>query len=250
MPVSAEKIIILDATASTNNYAMALISKGEARHGLAVFAIDQFEGKGRQQKVWRSAPGENIILSVVTEMRWAFLSSQFQISVAAALSVAELLMNYCDDKVFVKWPNDIFIGDRKAAGILIENVIHGTLWQWAVTGMGVNINQTNFPPDLKATSLTLNKGKKFDVLKLSVELRDLFLNRIEQWRLGKNNWLDDYNQMLFGKGKKVRLKKGNIAFDTEIKSVNSGGQLITTDTIEREWNFGEVSIERVYDPLN
>lgn len=245
MPVSAEKIIVLDATDSTNNYAMALIGKGAAKHGSAVFTLDQFEGKGRHEKTWHSEPGKNIILSIITQMQWASLFDQFYLSMAAALSCAELMKRYTKEKIFVKWPNDIFIGDSKAAGILIENVIQGNLWQWAVTGIGINVNQNNFPVELNATSLKKVTGKDFDVLQLCVELREIFLFRMLDWKQGKNNWIDEYNNLLYGRGKRIRLQRGNIVFETTLQSVSEKGKLITRDTLEREWNFDEVSIKKV-----
>ena len=74
----------------------------------------------------------------------ALYHRQFQLSVAVALGCFDLFQKYAVSKSFIKWPNDIFINDSKAGGILIENVIKGKIWQWAVIGMGLNINQQNF----------------------------------------------------------------------------------------------------------
>ena len=245
MPLSAEKIIVLDATGSTNNYAMGLISKGSAKDGTAVFALDQFAGKGRHEKSWDSEPGKNIVLSIVTQMQWASLFDQFQISIAAALSCVDLIRKYCDNKVFVKWPNDIFVNDSKAAGILIENVIQGTLWQWAVTGIGINVNQKIFSNDVNAVSIKQLTGNDFDVLQLSLELRELFLQRMLLWKEGKNDWIAEYNNALYGRGKKIRLQQGNVVFETMLQGVSEKGKLITSDSMVREWAFNEVSIRKI-----
>jgi len=69
------------------------------------------------------------------------VSSQFYVSAAIAVAIANFLRKYAGENVFIKWPNDIFLNDRKAAGLLIENSIRGNTWQYAVAGMGININQ-------------------------------------------------------------------------------------------------------------
>ena len=131
--------------------------------------------------------------------------------------------------------------------ILIENVIKGSLWQWAIIGTGLNINQQEFDElNLKATSLKLVTGKSYDVLNLTKELIILILKRIEELKSGKyEKLLDEYNQHLFGRNKMVKLKKGNIVFETKICAVSSSGQLITKDAIERRFNFDEVEFKGI-----
>ena len=156
MPFSPENMLILDSVDSTNNYAMALIQTGERSKIRPVFSMEQTQGRGRRGKDWESNKGANIMLSIPIQMQWLPISQQFQLSAAVALSCHDLFSKYLFSKVFIKWPNDIFINDSKAGGILIENVIKGTLWQWSVIGIGLNINQEKFEKfNLKATSLKL-----------------------------------------------------------------------------------------------
>ncbi len=243
---SNEKIVVLDSVESTNNYAMSLVKNGEVGHGSAVFAYEQTGGKGRLGRQWITEPGASIHLSLLTRMEWASLAKQFMISVAASLSAIDLIAKYSDSEVFVKWPNDIFINDRKAAGILIENVIRGDLWQWAITGIGLNVNQTNFPldPELKrTTSLGIETTQKFDVLQLASELRTIFLTYIESWREGLHEqWMERYNSRLYKAGQLVKLEYGNRVFETTITSVTNEGKLVTKDVFEREWDLDQVKI--------
>ena len=81
-----QKLIILETVDSTNNYAMALIQKGDAESGNAIFAIEQTKGKGTRNKYWKSNNGENIILSIIFEMQWLPVQQQFYLSVAVALA--------------------------------------------------------------------------------------------------------------------------------------------------------------------
>lgn len=247
MSVPSINIIVLDKVDSTNNYAMGLIQKGLKNEIGPVFALSQTNGKGRRGKLWKSEKGSNIILSVPLEMSWLKVSDQFQLSVAAALGCYDLFSKYILANLFIKWPNDIYISDRKAGGILIENVIKGSLWQWAIIGTGLNINQQEFDElNLKATSLKLVTGKSYDVLNLTKELIILILKRIEELKSGKyEKLLDEYNQHLFGRNKMVKLKKGNIVFETKICAVSSSGQLITKDAIERRFNFDEVEFKGI-----
>lgn len=235
-------ILILDSVDSTNNYAMAMVQNTTENGVDAVFAMEQTEGKGRRGRQWQSHKGENIILSIPLQMQWLPVSRQFELSVAVALGCRDLFSDFIPGKVFIKWPNDIFINDTKAGGVLIENVIKGTLWQWAVIGVGLNINQQKFGSlDKTATSLKTVTGKKYDVLALAHQLYSCILKRIDSLRsddFGKI--LQEYNAYLFAKGKTVKLQKQNIVFETNITGVSSTGELITTDVMERRFLFDEV----------
>lgn len=240
-----ENMLVLDSVDSTNNYAMALIQKGESSKIKPVFAMEQLCGKGRRGKQWKSSKGANIILSIPMEMQWLPVSQQFQLSVSIALSCYDLLSKYFLSNLFIKWPNDICINDSKAGGVLIENIIKGTFWQWSVIGIGLNINQEKFEEfNLKATSLKLATGKNYDVLNLAEELISLVLKRIEELKSGNfEKMTEEYNQHLFGRNKTVKLKKENIVFETKIIGVSSSGQLITKDAFERKFDFDEVEFK-------
>jgi len=179
MQTEPENFQILDSTNSTNNYAMGLIAEGKVADRFAVFSEEQTEGKGRRGKHWKSNKGENIILSIVADMQWLSLPRQFELSAAVALGCYDLLNKYSPAKVSIKWPNDLFINDSKAGGVLIENSIKGTLWQWAVIGIGININQTHFEElPFEPMSLKLATGNSYDPVELSKKLINLIFKRI------------------------------------------------------------------------
>ena len=242
MSSTGKKITILERVDSTNNYAMALIQKGDARHGDAVFAMEQINGKGRRGKDWESHKGENIVLSIMVKMQWLSVLEQFGLSISVALACHDLISKYNTIATYIKWPNDLFINDSKAGGILIENVIKGTLWQWAVIGIGINVNQLSFDKyDLMAVSLKQATGKSYDVLQLAAELLDLVLHRISDLKAGNFSKMhEEYNQKLFARNRLVKLKKNNIVFETTITGVSTSGELITQDAMERRFNFDEV----------
>jgi len=242
MSLTSKKLIILESVDSTNNYAMAMVQKGAAKSGDAVFAIEQTAGKGRRGKTWKSKRGDNIILTIMAQMQWLPVQEQFQLSMAIALGCFDFLSKYIKKSIKIKWPNDIFINDRKAGGILIENVIKGNIWQWAVIGIGININQVNFDYDIvKAISLRQITAENYNVIELSRELHEVILKRLEKLQLGEfSNLHHEYNENLFCRNQMVRLKKGNIIFETEIVGISATGELITKDVMERRFGFDEV----------
>jgi BirA family biotin operon repressor/biotin-[acetyl-CoA-carboxylase] ligase len=245
MPAEPENFQILDSTNSTNNYAMGLIAEGKAVDGFAVFSNEQTEGKGRRGKAWKSNKGENIILSIIADMQWLSLSRQFELSAAVALGCYGLLNQYSPRKVAIKWPNDLFINDSKAGGVLIENSIKGTLWQWAVIGIGININETDFDElPFKPMSLKLATGNSYNPVELAKQLVNLIFKHIERIKKGEFPvLLEEYNEHLFAKNRLVKLKKGNIVFETTITGVSSSGQLITKDALERQFDFDEIEFK-------
>jgi len=231
----------LAAVDSTNNYAMAQALQSTANHGHAWFAWRQTAGKGSRGKSWTAADGQNIILSVLLSPSPLVSGHSFYLSAAVALATYDLFKGFAGDDVNIKWPNDIYWRDRKAAGILIENNMRGSTWQWAVAGMGVNINQTEFSASINnPVSLKQITGKTYDIVAMAKMLCDCLQVRYEQLQHDKDSILQDYNAVLYKKGEMVKLKKNNAVFNCTIKGVNAFGQLEITDAPLSHVNFGEV----------
>jgi BirA family biotin operon repressor/biotin-[acetyl-CoA-carboxylase] ligase len=243
MPKTGSSIVILKQVDSTNNYAMAKVHAGMAKHGDSYFTTEQTAGKGQRGKQWDTANGVNIALSLVIEVKLLNASQQFQLLVSVALGCYDFFARYAGQETSIKWPNDIYWRDRKAVGVLIENVFQGGNWNFAVAGIGVNINQTNFDTSLKnPVSLKQITGKTFDLELLAEELKNAVLNRYDSIKKeNMDSTLAEYNSHLFGLNKRVHLKKGPIHLETTIQGVSSFGQLITLDAQqERRFDFGEV----------
>jgi BirA family biotin operon repressor/biotin-[acetyl-CoA-carboxylase] ligase len=243
MPRTNPSFIVLDTVDSTNNYAMAKVHAGLSKHGNAYFSSHQTAGKGQRGKQWETSIGVNIALSIVLELTTLNAAQQFQLSAAVALGCFDFFSKYAGDETTIKWPNDIFWRDRKAGGVLIENIFHGKDWRFSIVGIGINVNQVFFDEALiNAVSLKQITGKFFDLGSLAKELHMSVLKRVNQ--LEKNVFsamLKEYNEHLFCLQKKVRLKKDTMVFDTQIAGVTEHGQLITMDTSERQFDFGEVA---------
>ena len=236
---------ILDTVDSTNNYAMARIDDGLAKHGMVWFANEQTAGKGQRGKDWTSEKGKNIAMSLVLNPE-QFASgtpgklTRFHLSASVALACFEFLSVYIDGETKIKWPNDLFWRDRKAGGILIENKFQGKTWKWAVVGIGININQTVFDKSLlHAVSLKQITGKTFNPVYLAKELCALMMKKFDE-AVSLEKTLQQYNQLLYKINELVTLRKSGIKFDTVIKEVSVQGKLVTVDAFEREFDFGEV----------
>lgn len=246
--------IELQSVDSTNNYARRQIHadrlpdrQGLVQHGMVVFAHEQTAGRGQRGKVWTAEPGLNIAISIVINPAPISLSDQFQLSACTALAVHEFFLKYAIDKTSIKWPNDLYWQDRKAGGILIESVV-GTResgissWDWAIVGIGININQTSFPAWLpNPVSLKQITGCDYKVLTLAKELCSVFQRfYVELIHSGFENIFKLYNKHLYKKGENIKLKKDNRIFDAELRGVGPSGKLIVRHAIEEEFAFGEV----------
>jgi BirA family transcriptional regulator, biotin operon repressor / biotin---[acetyl-CoA-carboxylase] ligase len=249
--------IELESVDSTNNYAMAQAHAGTASQGDLFFAHDQWAGKGQRGKTWSSGKGENIILSLVLEPVFLAITQQFSLSIAVALAAHDLFNRYAGQEASsIKWPNDIYWRDRKAGGILIENSFKGDQWAFAIVGIGMNINQVQFPETAKnPVSLKQITGKTFDPVSLAKELGECVGERYEQLRTegaaslpagptalmrGPTALLAEYHERLYKLGQRVRLKKDNAVFETQVAGVAGTGELITRDVFERRFRVGEV----------
>jgi BirA family transcriptional regulator, biotin operon repressor / biotin---[acetyl-CoA-carboxylase] ligase len=233
---------ILDTVESTNNYAMGQVHAGLSTHGDAWFALEQSGGKGQREKKWESAKNENILMTIVVKPGRVLQGNQFLLSAVTANVCQQVLDNYNRAHTKIKWPNDIYFGDRKAGGILIENIIKGDEWYWSIIGIGININQMKFSLNVpNATSLRITTGKVHNQIDIAKNIQERLLFEINN--LSENSkafQLDMYNKNLYKKDTNVKLKKGNIVFETTVKHVNKYGDLITEDAMERHFKYGDV----------
>jgi BirA family biotin operon repressor/biotin-[acetyl-CoA-carboxylase] ligase len=228
---------------STNIYAMDLLQANLAGHGTAVFAQEQTAGKGQRGKSWTGEPGLNIALSVILDCSSLTITQQFPLSSMVALACHDFFSRYAGDETRIKWPNDLYWRDRKAGGILIENLIRGNKWQGSVAGIGININQTAFSDLLKnPVSLKQITGKTFpDTTMLARELCACLEKRWQQLKKGdQNGLLLAYNRQLYKRGQEVRLKTGSIAFQARVEEVTADGELRVSGGLQDLFRFGEL----------
>lgn len=231
---------ILDTVDSTNNYAMAKLHAGLAKHGMAWFTGDQTAGKGQRGKSWLMEKGKNIALSVVLAPASIQITEPFHVSAAIAVIVSRFFETLAGEETKIKWPNDIFWRDRKAGGILIENVYQGKNWKWAIAGIGININQTTFDGMAgRPVSLKQITGKDYDPVDLARRLHQTLLRELAE-TTSLAGIMKQYNKSLYKANQAVTLKKDGKAFTTLVKEVTETGKLVTVDAVEQQFGFGEV----------
>ena len=181
-------LIELSTIDSTNIYAMAQIKEGLAESGSCFRADYQTHGKGQHGRVWESSKGQNILCSYILELekldalkKWA-PTDQIGFSAAIALGIRAFFDAHTNGDTKIKRPNDIYWRDRKAGGILIENLLKGKAWTWAVVGIGININQTVFSPEApNPVSLKQITGRDWDILSLQEALSKAINKSIQDW---------------------------------------------------------------------
>ncbi len=152
---------------------MQLIDANKAQQGMTIVAQSQVSGKGQRGKTWIDAPGQSLLMSIIV-VPGRRIPEQFVFNASIASAIADVLQkSHTNWRVHIKWPNDIIINDKKAGGILIENVLRGSRWTHSVVGLGINVKQDHFPDSLPfATSLQIAAGIDFNLVKLRDELRE------------------------------------------------------------------------------
>lgn len=252
IPPPSGPFIILSEVDSTNNYAMAKLHAGLLPHGSSLLALHQFAGKGQRGKQWLTSTGENITMSTVFSLPHSLSSSisnqlqayPFVLSAALALGCYDFIKAFKVPDISIKWPNDIYIGDRKAAGILIENIYRSGDWLWAIAGTGINLNQHDFSAlDNRATSIANITGVTYKLGSSGKMLQQFLHTRFSALAtIPHSEILEEYNSNLYKRGKQVKLRKSNAVFSTTITEVTIDGNLVTNDTIQRSFAWGEVEL--------
>jgi len=222
------QLIELESVDSTNNYAMACIHEGLASDGMVYIARHQSAGKGQRGKSWISEPGQNLMMSLVIEPSPLKISQQFLFSAAIALAILDLVKGFQNNHWKIKWPNDIYWNDRKAGGLLIESIITGQTWSWAVAGIVLNLNQSSFPEEApNAISLNQITGARYKPVAIARELVPGIRKQISILQKTPDQILRSLNDALYMKDQVIALRKNNELFVSVLKAVDSNGLLIT-----------------------
>ena len=233
-------IYYIEHTTSTNDE----IRNPKYKHMDVVWAERQSAGRGQRGHTWHSSEGENLTFSVVLTPTFLPINEQFLLSEVVALALVRTLKEY-DIECRIKWTNDIYAGDRKIVGILIEHSLSGDTLSRTVVGIGLNINQVDFPDYLpNPTSMAVERGVKFqrrEVLeRIIANLEELYSalergqkSRIEQEYIETMYHLNQPHTYAYPDGER---------FMATIRGVRHSGELCLehTDGVVREYAFKEV----------
>jgi len=225
LALSDAPILELDIIDSTNNYAMRLIDADTAQPGLTITAIEQSKGKGQRGRQWLDAAGESLLMSIILTPE-VKTEEQFVFSAMIATAIANALTELHEHwDVRIKWPNDIIINDKKAGGILIENVLRGSQWLYAIVGTGINVNQQNFPGILPwATSLRIASGREFNISLVRDLLRKHVFSMVTAGH-SHQNVMEQYNELLYRRGSSQYFADSNTEWEAFINEVTADGRL-------------------------
>ena len=221
-----KKIIVLNETESTNNYANQLILSDAAEEGTVVLTQFQLKGKGQVGNHWESEAGKNLLASIILFPNFLNAGKQFLLSKLISLALVEFLQSEIED-VLIKWPNDIYVGNKKIAGILIENTIKGSKLNSTVLGFGLNLNQVSFLSDApNPISLQQITGKEYNEKRVLERILEIFFN----WyiRLNEENLHEvdlAYYAQLFRRGKWEKYIADGEEFEARISGIGEFGQL-------------------------
>lgn len=183
-----------DILSSTNDEACST----QYKQGDIIVAESQTAGRGQRGHTWESGKGQNLTFSAILEPTFLPPTEQFLLSEVIALAVANTLASY-SIKTKIKWTNDIYVGDRKIAGILIEHKLQGNAIGRTIAGIGLNVNQTEFSADLpNPTSMAKVQGTEFDRDEVLQRLQECIMKRYGQLQNGEQEALQsDYHSMLY-----------------------------------------------------
>lgn len=174
----ALKIFHFDEINSTNVYLHDKMAGKIDISDMVVVAAHQTAGRGMDKNRWESEAGKNLLFSIALNVNFLEAENQFKISQAVSVAIVETLSQIIDNQqLHIKWPNDIYYGDKKLAGMLIQNTIEGRMMGLTIIGIGLNVNQMDFLKDIpNPISLKMIAGKDFDL----GNLLNLLINNIKQ----------------------------------------------------------------------
>lgn len=241
------KIIKLDEVDSTNNFLQQLLSNNKNEiEGLVVVAANQFSGKGLGGNVWKSEKDKNLTFSVLLKPN-GFIQNQFLISKVVSLGVLDFLNNLGLEKVKIKWPNDIYVADKKIAGILIENSVRNNKIYHSIVGVGLNVNQINFTSYINSPTSIFNEMGKL-CLPLNETLNQLLFFIEKRYLLFKADKIElinkEYIENLYWLNELRNFKTKNNSFQGTIIGVNSIGKLqLEVGNSIKEFDLKEIEFD-------
>ncbi len=225
-----------ESIGSTNDFAKEL-AKGDAPHGTLVVADEQTAGRGRGKRHWLMPRGSGLAFSLILRPERSTRERVGVVGCMAALAVQEGMQQE-GVEAEIKWPNDVLIGGRKAAGVLVEAAWQGTDLASLVVGIGINVRPASVPPeeqlDYPATCIETALGKSVDRMVLLLGV----LEGMARWwpRLGSEELIHRINEGLAFRGQTVELAGGEKILRGTLKRVKPDGRLqLTTES-------GEISV--------
>lgn len=241
---TGKRLIYLEEVNSTNSYLSALAAQEKVVDGTVVLAAHQLAGKGQRGNVWQAEKGKNLTFSIYYSPAAMRISKQFLLTQAISLGVYDYLCLRCT-KVKIKWPNDLYVNDKKIGGMLIENSIKGELISQVVIGIGLNINQETFDASLQnATSLYIENKKIYNLEDECKTLLSYVERRYLSWLNGNHAVLKEQYLNVIYRYKSwhtYKLPNGSV-LEGMITGLEETGQLLVQDPTGVQHSFANQEI--------
>jgi BirA family biotin operon repressor/biotin-[acetyl-CoA-carboxylase] ligase len=250
-----KKVVYLPVCQSTNDISAELLRE-EPSEGTIVITDKQTKGRGQRGNTWEAEPGNNLTFSLILKPEFLTAMQQFALNQAVSLALYETVQQLLpSSEVSVKWPNDIYVGKRKIAGVLIENTLAGSQLRYSIIGIGLNVNQREFQHP-QACSLHTENGQQYAL----PEVLEMLAIRLEQYYIQLRQGLTSqlrtaYEKRLYLKEKSalfIDLTQGkSVVFQGFIKGVDPIGRLqIETMNTLKLFSFKEVAYTDIQLPAS
>ena len=247
---TGKELFFYEKTGSTNTDAARLAKEG-ALHGTVVIAEEQTAGRGRRGRNWQAPAGSNIYFSMVLRPKFAAERASM-LTLVMAMSVVRAVREQCGLEAEIKWPNDIVVNKKKVCGILTEMTLEARSIEYVIVGVGINVNQQEFPAELRetATSLTRESGREFSREKLVQKVLEYFEADYEIFLKTEDMSLlmEDYNAWLVSRGSTVKVLEPAGEYMGKSHGINKKGELLVErdDGNTEAVYAGEVSVRGIY----
>jgi BirA family biotin operon repressor/biotin-[acetyl-CoA-carboxylase] ligase len=238
----------LEEVDSTNNYLQRLAESGTVEEGVVIVAAMQTSGRGHGDNSWESERAKNLTFSLLLKPWHIEPANQFNITMLVSLAISNVLEQHLQrHRVSIKWPNDIYAGDKKIAGMLIQNSLKGNRLEHSIVGIGLNVNQTRFlaeTPNPVSIKMLMKSNTSLDELLRSllaellknyeVSYSPQYLERIRAAYLGKLYRLNEWSG----------FRAGGAAFQAKILGIGQFGRLKLQmkDGQEKHYGFKELEM--------
>jgi len=209
---------------STNEIAANLLKEG-LEEGSVIITDNQTAGLGQRGNVWETEPYKNLTFSLILKPSFLPITEQFLLTQLVSISLVQVIQSYVSSLVKIKWPNDIYVGNKKIAGILIQNVVKGKGIEHSIIGIGLNVNQVDFGM-LNATSLLKITHSQVELNLILGELLEAVSKNYEGLKNGNERVLNtEYLEYLFGLDE-VRKFRAKNEFSGKIIGTDPLGRLL------------------------
>ena len=227
--IQSYSITYLPTVDSTNNYAATKENQPNIQHKSVILTSFQTQGKGQYSNKWQSEKGRNLLFSICLFPTQLSSDHQFDLSRISAMAIRDTVNYFLSKAVYIKWPNDIFILDKKIAGILIENTLNQSKIERSIIGIGININQKEFD-GIEATSFSNESGKEWDLKRVLEFFIYRFDHYYESMQSNRSEILQGFDLHLYKRNEWQKMESAALGiFKGRIVGTESNGMLQVED---------------------